>query len=160
MRKQSSRAAAGVYGYTGTLRANSQALPRRVCTGARVHYEQTVRPCRGGCVRVHRYTMSKKSGPAAAGVYGCTGTLCANSQAQWWRVCTGAPVHYEQTVRPCRGGCVRVHRCTMSKQTSWFECLFSLTLLPEGCWPLTRQWRSQLTIPTAKYYVGARGRDA
>ena len=55
-----------------------------VCTGAPVHYEKTVRPWRGGCVRVHQYTMSKQSGHGAAGVYGCTGTLqrrwCAYSQ--------------------------------------------------------------------------------
>jgi len=64
-----------MYGYTGTLFANSQAQPWRVCMVAPVHYEKTVKPCSGGCVRVHRYTTSKQSGPAAAGVYGCTGTL-------------------------------------------------------------------------------------
>ena len=46
---------------------------------------------------MHRYTMRKQSGPVVASVYGCTGTLRANSQALPRRVCTGAPVHYEQT---------------------------------------------------------------
>jgi len=92
-----------------------------VCTGTLVHYEQTVRGggC-GECVRVHRYTMSKQSGKEDTGsLYGYTGTLRANSQGRMMgRVCTGTPVHYEQTVRGggC-GECVRVYRYTMSKQS-------------------------------------------
>ena len=74
---------------------------RRVCAGAPVHYEQTVRrgcpgtlcansqgPAAGGggCARVRRYTMSKESG-------------------------TGGPVHYEQTVWAQPRAAVGVHRC-------------------------------------------------
>jgi len=90
-------------------------------------------------VRVHRYTMSKQSGPvhgvavARTMELGCTGTLWANSQggaARGWGTLvhygqtvregrhggTGAPVHYEQTVRGGRHG-GGVHRYTMGKQS-------------------------------------------
>ena len=61
------------------------------------HYEQTVKPC--AAPRVHRYTMSKQSGPASAS------TACS---------AMGTLAHYEQTVivRPCAAP--RVHRYTMS----------------------------------------------
>ena len=48
---------------TGTPVHYEQTVRDRVCAGGAVHYEQTVREqVRAG---VHRYTMSKQSGPAA-----------------------------------------------------------------------------------------------
>ena len=120
----------GVWVHRYTTSKQSGRRMRRVCAGAAVHYQQTVRAppvlCqqkqhgvsvyRSGTAvhyqqtvrpRVHRYTTSKQSGPdpwlanrrsITASMYGCTGTL-PKTVRRMWRVCTGAPVHYEQTVR-------------------------------------------------------------
>jgi len=104
---------------------------------------------------VHRYTMSKQSGLPPLG---CTGTLRANSQVTVSESCQrggsrecvqahlpcrplGAPVHYEQTVRPAAP---RVHRYTTSKQSGHRVrvmpgrskprvCAGTLALPPLGC---------------------------
>jgi hypothetical protein len=69
---------------------------RRLCAGALARYEQTVRErmlvsglgagC-GVCVQVHRYNLSKQSANECL------------SKEENARVCTGTPVHYEQTAR-------------------------------------------------------------
>ena len=57
------RGCTGVYGYTGTLRADSQggSVQARKEEAARV-YGSTGALGRGECARVHRYTPSKQAG--------------------------------------------------------------------------------------------------
>jgi hypothetical protein len=82
--------------------------------GALVHYAQTVRH------RVHRYTMSRQSGVSPAWMDAMVRRPAAACWAHWYAMskqsggryaAPGAPVHYEQTVRPW------VHRYSMSRQS-------------------------------------------